>query len=336
MKSEKISMGHGGGGKLMHELISGPILKAFDNPLIAQLGDSAVFDIAGKKVAFSTDSHVIKPVFYPGGDIGKLAVAGTVNDLAVVGATPLYLSCGLILEEGFNRSDLEKILNSMSATAKEAGIQIITGDTKVVEKGAGDEVYINTAGIGLIELDFELSRSRIKPGDKIIINGTIGDHGAAIISVREGIGLESDLKSDCTNLNNLISKVLSAGSSIKFMRDPTRGGVAAVLNEIASKSNLNLLVHEKNLPVKDEVKSISEILGMDPIYIPNEGKVLIFVDEKEAQTVMKILKEDDLGKDAAIVGEVCEEKEGLVTAESIFGTKRIIDMPVEEQLPRIC
>ena len=336
MKNDKITLAHGSGGKLTHELIRQLFLPNFSNEALSQLGDSAILQFNGARLAFTTDSYVVKPLFFPGGDIGRLAVSGTINDLAVVGAKPMFLSAGFIIEEGFEMSLLEKVVNSMKETAAVAGVEIVTGDTKVVERGSVDNLYINTCGIGVVNNGINLSISRIEIGDKIIISGTIADHGLAVISERESLGFSPSIKSDCAPLSGLIGRLINSGANIKFMRDPTRGGLATTLNEIVNTKKYGILINEQNIPINNNVRALCEILGYDPLYIANEGKVVIVASANDAAKVCDILKEDDLGKDAEIIGEALKEPQGKVCLKTVIGGTRIIDMLVGDQLPRIC
>lgn len=335
MKFDKILLSHGSGGKLSHELIKEMLLPEFENPLLAPLDDGAIFQSGDQKWVMSTDSYVVDPIFFPGGDIGELAVSGTVNDLAVMGATPLYLSLALIMEEGFPVADLTRILQSIRETARSAGVQIITGDTKVVPRGAVDKIFINTAGVGRWDPRFSDER-KIRAGDRVIINGTIGDHGTTIMAHREGLEMQSDLQSDCAPLNRLIEAIAPFGEHIRIMRDPTRGGVATTLNEIAEGSECGILLDETALPIRDQVNGLCEILGLDPLYLANEGKVLIVADPAVTDDLLRTLKQYPLGEQACTIGEVTTEYPGKVVIETAFGSKRIIDMLTGEQLPRIC
>ena len=330
-----ISIGHGGGGRLARDLIKDLFVKRFNNPMLAMLGDSAVFELNGSRLALTTDSYVVRPIFFPGGDIGKLAVCGTVNDLSVVGARPLYLSCGIIIEEGFSLKDLEAITLSIKESADKAGVEVITGDTKVIEKATGGNIYINTAGIGIIENSIALGIDKINIGDKIILSGTIGEHGIAVISKREGFDFESTIESDCASLNEITQKALKAGC-IKFMRDPTRGGLAAVLNEIAEDGSLDIKIDEDAIPVRDDVKGICSMLGLDPFYIANEGKVVIVAAKGDAENILRTLHNDPLGQNASIIGEVTGKGKYGVYLKTPYGGTRILDMPVDDPLPRIC
>jgi hydrogenase expression/formation protein HypE len=332
-----IVMGHGGGGKLGNELVEHLFLPAFRNPALENLGDAAALDLGSGRIAMSTDSFVVQPLFFPGGSIGELAVNGTVNDLAVSGATPKYLSASFILEEGFPLAQLAAIVESMAAAAKSAGVQIVTGDTKVVERGHGDGCYINTAGIGVLRNGVQVGPHRARPGDAILISGTIGDHGMAIMSVREGLEFESQIRSDCAALNGMIATVLdAAGGSVHAMRDPTRGGLASTLNEIAQASGVGIAIDEKSLPVRPEVQSACELLGLDPVYVANEGKVVLFVDEEAADVVLDLLRGHPLGRNAARIGQVTAEHIGLLVARTAMGSNRVIPLQIGEQLPRIC
>ena len=332
---DTISIGHGGGGRLARDLIKNLFLRHLNNPKLAPLGDSAVFELNGSTIALTTDSFVVKPIFFPGGDIGKLAVCGTVNDLSVVGARPLYLSCGIIIEEGFSLKDLEAITLSIKESADKAGVEVITGDTKVIEKATGGNIYINTAGIGIIENSIALGIDKINIGDKIILSGTIGEHGIAVISKREGFDFESTIESDCASLNEITQKALKAGC-IKFMRDPTRGGLAAVLNEIAEDGSLEIKIDEDAIPVRDDVKGICSMLGLDPFYIANEGKVVIVAAKGDAENILRTLHNDPLGQNASIIGEVTGKGKYGVYLKTPYGGTRILDMPVDDPLPRIC
>ena len=332
-----IVMGHGGGGKLGNELVEHLFLPAFRNPALENLGDAAVLDTCGSRLAFSTDSFVVQPLFFPGGNIGELAVNGTVNDLAVSGAEPKFLSASFILEEGFSIAQLAAIVDSMAKAAAIAQIQIVTGDTKVVERGHGDGCYINTAGIGLLRPGISLSPLHAMPGDKIIVSGTMGDHGMAIMSVREGLEFESQIRSDCASLNGLIADVLAAaGDSVHVMRDPTRGGLASTLNEIATASNVGVVIDESAIPVRPQVQSACELLGLDPVYVANEGKVVFFVASSAADRVLQILRAHPLGHDAALIGHVTADHPRMLVARTAMGANRVIPTMIGEQLPRIC
>lgn len=332
---QKILLAHGSGGKLSHQLIEDVFLPHFKNPLLEPLDDGALLKIPVSEIVVTTDSYVVDPIFFPGGDIGKLAASGTINDLAVMGAIPRYLTLGLMLEEGLALSDLEKILQSIQTTCDTAGVEIVTGDTKVVPRGAMDKIFINTSGVGEIREGFR-PVGPIKTGDKILINGTIGDHGTIIMASREGLNLTSPLISDCAPLNGLISTLFKFGEKIRMMRDPTRGGVATVLNEIISGLDFGILVHEDQFPIKEEVKSLCEILGLDPLYLANEGKVIVVVDGEVADEVLSIFQSHPLGSEACLIGEVVTDFPGKVVLQTNFGSRRIVDMLTGEQLPRIC
>jgi hydrogenase expression/formation protein HypE len=337
MKDKKIiSLAHGSGGKLTHNLIKNLFLREFKNPKLQPLTDSAVLSINGISLAFTTDTYTVKPIFFPGCDIGKLAVCGTINDLVVMGAKPLYLSCALVIEEGLKYHLLEKIISSMKKTAENTGIEIVTGDTKVVEKGKGDEVFINTSGIGIIDNDSQLSHENIKVGDKVILNGPIGDHGIAVLSSREEFGLQTSIESDCAPLNGLVSEILSLSPLIRFMRDPTRGGLATTLNEVVEGKDFGIILEEDQIPVRETVKAICEILGFDPLYIANEGKVVLIVAEKDASRIVEKMRTHPLGKESRIIGEVVTQPIERVCLRTLTGGTRIVDMMVGDQLPRIC
>jgi hydrogenase expression/formation protein HypE len=337
-KENKILLSHGSGGKMSQELIGEIFVKYFDNEILHQQTDSAILNIPGENIAFTTDSYVVDPIVFPGGNIGKLAVCGTVNDLAVSGAVPKYISTGFILEEGLDIDILKMVVQTMGKTAKDAGVQIVTGDTKVVNKGQMDKVFVNTTGIGFLPPAFkEISTGKnIAAGDKILVNGDIGDHGIAILSARESLHFETPVLSDCAPLNQLIKQVLDAGIHVKFMRDATRGGLATVLNEIAIKQQTGVILGETAIPVREEVKGTCEIFGFDPLYLANEGKVVMVVDGKDAEKAQKIMKLNKYGKNASIIGKISNNHPGYVTLETSVGGSRIVDVPVGEQLPRIC
>ncbi|HOO72170.1 MAG TPA: hydrogenase expression/formation protein HypE [Spirochaetota bacterium] len=334
MTVKKILQGHGSGGKLMNEMIAETIVKTLGSASV-QLDDSAVLSIGQSRIAFTTDTFTITPVFFPGGNIGRLAVNGTVNDLAVMGADPLYLSCALILEEGLDFDEFESILKSMRDEADRAGVSIVTGDTKVVPNGKADKIFINTCGIGIIS--DEAMRREIEPGDRIIINGTIGDHGMAVMAQRNSLSFSETLESDCMHLNHLIKSIRNSfAHTIKFMRDPTRGGVASVLNEIVLGKNFSAMLYEDALPLRDPVKGACEILGLDPLYVANEGKVIIIADKEKAEDIVQLMRRRPEGKDAAIIGEITKEFAGKALVETSIGGKRILPLLIDEQLPRIC
>ena len=332
-----IVMGHGGGGKLGNELVEHLFLPAFRNPALENLGDAAVLDLGSGRLAMSTDSFVVQPLFFPGGSIGELAVNGTVNDLAVSGAIPRYLSASFILEEGFPLAQLAAIVESMARAAATAGVQIVTGDTKVVERGHGDGCYINTAGIGVLREGIQVGPHRAQPGDAVLVSGTIGDHGMAIMSVREGLEFESQIRSDCAALNGMIAEVLdAAGTAVHAMRDPTRGGLASTLNEIAQSSSVGIAIDEASLPVRTEVQSACELLGLDPVYVANEGKAVFIVAPEAADSVLEILRAHPLGSNAARIGQVTSEHKRMLVARTALGANRVIPTQIGEQLPRIC
>ncbi len=340
-KGKTITLAHGSGGKAMRDLIDEIFVGGFDSPELALLEDQARFDLTalcehGDRLAMTTDSYVVDPLFFPGGDIGKLAVTGTVNDLAVGGAKPLYLSCGMILEEGFSIDELMRIVASMKATADAAGVRIVTGDTKVVHRGAADKLFINTAGVGVIPQTVNIVANRAMPGDAVIINGYVGDHGAAIVDARGELALESTIETDCQPLNGLIAAMLDTCQDIHCMRDATRGGVATVLNEFASSSDVAIRIEQGKIPVRDEVRGICEILGLDPLYLANEGKLLAVVPADAADAVLQTMQAHPAGQEAAIIGEVQAQPAGRVILATGFGGDRVLDMLVGEQLPRIC
>lgn len=333
--SDKIVMAHGSGGKLARELIEKIFVEAFSNPLLAKLDDSAVFNLKGR-LAFTTDSYVVRPIFFPGGDIGRLAVCGTVNDLAMSGAVPLYLSLALIIEEGLSRQDLGQILASIKITSKEAGVQIVTGDTKVVDRGSADKLFINTTGLGLVPRGVDISGSNARPGDKVILSGTIGDHGIAVLSQREGIRFSTSLRSDCAPLNALVAEMVKASSRIHAMRDPTRGGLATTLNELAAQSKVGIRIEEEKIPVCDEVRGACEMLGLDPLYVANEGKLVAMAAPEDAEAVLEKMRRHTYGKQASIIGEVRQDHPGRVVMKTRIGASRIVDMLAGDPLPRIC
>lgn len=335
---ERIVLGHGSGGRLSAELLRDVFLPLFANPVLDRLDDQAVLEIGGSRLAFTTDSFVVQPLFFPGGDIGSLAVHGTVNDLAMGGARPLFLSAGFILEEGFSTEMLRRIAKSMAEAAAAAGVAIVTGDTKVVERGKGDGVFINTTGIGVIADGVRLSASQAHPGDRVILSGPIGDHGIAILAQREGLEFETEIRSDSAALHGLVARMLASTKAgpVRAMRDPTRGGVSSALNEIAAQSRVSIQIVEDRIPVRDEVRGACELLGLDPLYVANEGKLLAIVAPEAADEILAAMRQDPLGAEAEIIGTVGEESAGLVTMKTAFGSTRIVDMLAGEQLPRIC
>ena len=333
---DRVLMAHGGGGTLSHKLIHKMFFDHFNNEILNTEHDGAVFTIGKQRLAFTTDSYVVKPIFFPGGDIGELAVNGTVNDLAVCGADPLYISVGFIIEEGFSMEELWQIVQSMKRAAEQSGVEIVTGDTKVVDHGKGDKIFINTSGVGTLLPGIDISSERIKSGDKIIVSGKIAEHGIAILSSREEFDFETTVKSDTAPLNNMIKKILEKFPDVHMMRDPTRGGISSALNEIASQAGCGIFLEEQEIPVAEEIKAICEILGLDPLYIANEGKVILFVSPETAGGVLKIMHKHSYGKDAKIIGEVVDDHPGRVVMKTHIGSNRVVDMLSGEQLPRIC
>jgi hydrogenase expression/formation protein HypE len=336
MKSDKILLDHGSGGKISYRLTTDMLLPVFDNPILAQLNDGAIFELEGMRFAFSTDSYTVDPIFFPGGNIGDLSINGTVNDIAMCGGDPVYLSVGLIIEEGFSMTDLEKIISEMGKAAETAGVTVVTGDTKVVPKGAVDKIFINTSGIGLIPPNVDIASHHARPGDQIILSGTIADHGITILTRREGLSFKTSITSDTAPLNIMVKQMLTAGRGIHVLRDPTRGGVGTALNEIADKSKMGIKIYEEKIPLKKEVAAACELLGFDPLYLANEGKLLAFVSAGDADAVLAAIKTNPYGKDAAVIGEVVEDHIGKVILKTRIGGMRIVDMLAGEQLPRIC
>lgn len=331
-----VLLAHGGGGMLMHQLIEKMFVPAFQNNLPNAKHDGAVFEMNGARLAFTTDSYVVHPLFFPGGDIGTLAINGTVNDLAMCGARPLYLSAGFILEEGLPMETLWRVVQSMQRAAVAANVQLVTGDTKVVDKGKGDGMFINTAGIGVIEHRLSIAPASVQPGDAILLNGDLGRHGMAIMAVREGLEFESAIASDCAPLADLVLKLLEAGIEIHCLRDLTRGGLASALNEIAEVARRQINIEERAIPIREDVQGACEILGFDPLYVANEGRFIAIVAASDAERALAILRAHALGAEAAIIGKVLEDTNGLVTMKSKIGVNRIVDMLSGEQLPRIC
>ncbi|NJM62464.1 MAG: hydrogenase expression/formation protein HypE [Oscillatoriales cyanobacterium RU_3_3] len=341
MRDRAIDLSHGSGGKAMRDLIEDVFVSQFDNPVLAQLEDQATFNLAefaqwGDRLAFTTDSYVVDPLFFPGGDIGALAVNGTVNDLAVSGAKPLYLTCSLILEEGFSVDTLRQIIASMKVAADAAGVAVVTGDTKVVHRGAADKLFINTAGIGVIRSNVTCSAASLQPGDAILINGEIGNHGAAILIARGELALETDITSDCQPLNGLVDAILAVCPEVRAMRDATRGGLATVLNEFAQSSGVGIHLQEDAIPVREEVNGMCELLGLDPLYLANEGKLIVAVPPEKADAVVAAMRDRPEGRNTCQIGTVVESPPGIVVLQTRFGTGRIVDLLVGEQLPRIC
>ena len=336
MKFDKILLDHGSGGRISHRLTRDLLLPIFDNPVLADLNDGAIVDLDGLRMAFSTDSYTVDPIFFPGGSIGDLAVNGTVNDIAMCGGTPKYLSAGLIIEEGFPLADLETILRQMAAAAKKAAVTVITGDTKVVPKGAIDKIFINTSGFGIIPDPVNVGSTIAQVGDKIILSGTMADHGATIVIQREGLSFESKVASDSAPLNHMVASMFAASVDIHVLRDPTRGGVGTALNEIAEKSAVGIRIVEEAIPVNNEVAGICELLGFDPLYLANEGKLLAFVAPQDTERVLEAVQSDEYGKNAAVIGEVISGRPGQVVMYTRIGGQRMVDMLTGEQLPRIC
>jgi hydrogenase expression/formation protein HypE len=334
--TDRILLAHGSGGELSHELVTSLFVKTFHNPFLDPLDDGAVLEVAGERLAFTTDSYVVTPVFFPGGDIGRLAVCGTVNDLSMSGAEPLFLSAGFIVEEGFPLSSLQTIVTSMQKTAGEAAVKIVTGDTKVVNRGGADGIFINTAGIGLIPRGVEISGSLARPGDRVLLSGSIGDHGVAILSSREGLQFSTTLQSDCAPLNGLVADMLEVSKEIRCLRDPTRGGLSSTLNELARQSGVGIWVEEDRIPVKEEVQGACELLGFDPLILANEGKLIAIVAAGAVEMILQRMKVHPRGRDAALIGEVREEPKGRVILRTRIGLTRVMDMMVGEPLPRIC
>ena len=345
MSNDIVLLAHGSGGKLSHDLVDRFFVRHFDNPTLLKLDDSAVLDLPGAqspalppRLAFSTDSYVVSPLFFPGGDIGKLAVCGTVNDLSMSGARPLWLSAGFIIEEGLSLAELERIVRSMAATAEQAGVQIVTGDTKVVDRGSADRLFINTAGVGLVAAGIEIAGDLARPGDVVLLSGTIGDHGMTIMTQREGLAFSSPLESDCAPLNGLVAGLLAAlpPGALHCLRDPTRGGLATTLVELAERSAIGIEIEETALPVRESVRGACELLGLDPLYVANEGKLIAIVAAEAAKAALVALRAHEYGQDAAIIGQVTDAHSGRLVLRTALGARRIMDMMVGEQLPRIC
>ncbi len=337
MNNDLILLGHGSGGNLSHQLLEELLIPTLSGEGMAQRNDAALLELAGQRLAFSTDSYVVEPLFFPGGCIGDLAVNGTVNDLAMMGATPLWLSCAMIIEEGFSRRKLAEVAAAMRVAAELAGVKIVTGDTKVVPRGKADGLFINTSGIGVIRHDFHIDGTRARPGDRIIVSGTIGDHGIAVMAAREGLELESGVRSDSAPLNGLVADLLAAGGdAVHVMRDPTRGGVATTVKEIALQSGVDITLDEASLPLTAGVKGVCSILGLDPLYVANEGKLLAFVATERADELLSLVRSHPLGKNAAIIGEVTKIGNGKVRMQTSVGGFRGVEMLAGEQLPRIC
>lgn len=336
MHQDRILLSHGSGGTMMRDLIEGLFIAEFGDEVLRRMDDAAALPFRGGRMAFSTDTYVVNPIFFPGGDIGHLAVCGTVNDVATSGATPLYLSVGFVLEEGMPVDDLRRILTSMVRCASEAGVRIVTGDTKVVERGHGDGVYINTAGVGVLPDGLDLSGSHCRPGDVVLLSGTLGDHGIAVISTREGLTFSTDIRTDAAPLNHLVAAVLDAAPNTRCFRDPTRGGLSSTLNELAGASGVSITVEEALVPVHDQVRGACEMLGYDVFQVANEGKMVAVVPANQADAALAAMRATRYGEDAAIIGQVAEGPAGKVYVKTSFGATRIMDMLVGEQLPRIC
>jgi hydrogenase expression/formation protein HypE len=336
MAQDHIKLGHGSGGVLTRRLIEQTLLRFFPSPRLAPLPDSAWLDFAGTELAFTTDSYVVDPLFFPGGDIGKLAVFGTVNDLAVVGAVPQFVSCALIIEEGLPTTDLDAVLQSMQGAAEEAGVEVVTGDTKVLPRGKADGLFINTAGIGTLPQDGRRPGGRMVPGDCIVVSGPVGDHGAAVLSRREGISLHVAVPSDCAPLTAVAQAVLGSAQRVPFLRDPTRGGLATILNEATDPETPGLILEEARTPVRDEVRALCEILGLDPLYLACEGRLVAVVDPDSRDAVVAAARAAPGGQGACVIGSVSERYDGQVVLETVLGTRRLLPMLSGEQLPRIC
>lgn len=331
-----VVLAHGGGGKLMHQLLEKIFLQSFANPALEKRHDAAVFELSGVRTAFTTDSYVVRPLFFPGGDIGSLAIYGTVNDLAMVGARPLYLSAAFILEEGLPIETLWRVVQSMRSAASYCGVQIVTGDTKVVDKGKGDGLFINTAGIGVIEHSLDIGPQSVRPGDVLIVNGDLGRHGMAVMAVREGLEFETTIESDSAPVASLVLRLIAAGIELHCLRDLTRGGLASAVNEIATAAKLRITIDESAVPVREDVNAACEILGLDPLYVACEGRFIAFVPAKDAERATMLMQTDPCGKDATVIGEVLDTSGGEVILRSTIGVDRVLDMPSGEQLPRIC
>ncbi len=332
----RVLLAHGGGGRLTQNLIERLLLPSFDNPYLAPLHDGALLDLDGTRLAFTTDSYVVQPPFFPGGDIGRLAVFGTSNDLAMCGARPLFLSCGLIIEEGLAMEQLWRVVVSMKEAAHEAGVQIVTGDSKVVERGKGDGVFINTSGVGAVLPGLEVGPQRVQPGDEIVLSGSLGRHGIAIMALREGLSLEATIESDSAPVFPLVKALADEGLEIHMLRDPTRGGISSSLNEIAGKSGAGIVINESRLPVDTEVQGVCEILGLDPLYVANEGNFLAFVPAGQGERAVEVMRRQRLGREAALIGRAVAEHGGMVVMRTRIGGERVVDVMSGEQLPRIC
>ena len=336
MKSDKVMLDHGSGGKISHRMTQDLLLPAFNNPILSELNDGAIFELGGLRLGFSTDSYTVDPIFFPGGNIGELAVYGTVNDLAMCGAEPAYLSAALIIEEGFGLDQLQAIVSAMSRAAAHAGVTVVTGDTKVVPRGAADKIFINTSGIGVIPSGVQVASHRARPGDRVLLSGTIADHGVSVLASREGLSFQTSVQSDTAPLNHMVRSMLAARPGVHALRDPTRGGLGTALNEIAEKSAVGIRIREDRIAVKAEVAGLCELLGLDPLYLANEGKLIAFVAPEDADAVLAAMRRDTYGRDAVLIGDVTAEHPGKVFMDTRIGGTRIVDMLTGEQLPRIC
>ena len=336
LETDRVLLGHGSGGRLSAELVRELILPALRNPALAQLNDQAIVQVGRERVAFTTDSFVVKPLFFPGGDIGRLAVNGTMNDLAMGGATPLYLSAALIMEEGLPMELLRRVVESMRSAAAEAGVEIVTGDTKVVEKSSADGLFINTSGIGVVPEAVCLSADQARPGDGVVLSGGIGEHGICILAQREGLDFETTVRSDTAALHSLVAEMLRVPGAVRCMRDPTRGGLSSTCNEIAEQSKVGIELDEAAIPVREEVRGACEMFGLDPLYVANEGKLVAIAEAASAPEVIELMRAHPLGREARIIGSVTDEHPGMVTMKTVLGTKRIVEMLAGDQLPRIC
>ena len=333
---DTVMLGHGSGGRLTAQLIHDLFLPAFANPILERLDDQAILQFNGLRLAFTTDSFVVKPLFFPGGDIGGLAVHGTVNDLAMGGAQPLFLSTAFIIEEGFAMETLRRVVASLQTAARDAGVEVVTGDTKVVEKGSGDGLFINTSGIGVVPAGLQLSADRARPGDRVLLSGFLGDHGMAILAQREGLEFESPIQSDSAPLHTLVQAMLQTGHAIRCLRDPTRGGLSSAVNEIAAQSRVGITLEENSIPIREEVQGACELLGLDPLYVANEGKLVAIVAPQGDESILAAMRSHPLGRQAQIIGTVTEAQPGMVTMRTVLGTTRIVDLLSGDQLPRIC
>jgi hydrogenase expression/formation protein HypE len=336
MKYDKVLLDHGSGGKISHRMTLDLMLPAFNNPILAELNDGAIFELQGLRLGFSTDSYTVDPIFFPGGNIGELAVYGTVNDLAMCGAEPAYLSAALIIEEGFPLDQLQAIVSAMSRAAAAAGVQVVTGDTKVVPRGAADKIFINTSGVGVIPAGVAVASHRAKPGDLVLLSGSIADHGVSVLASREGLSFQTGVQSDTAPLNHMVRGMLAAGPGVHVLRDPTRGGLGTALSEIAEKSRVGVRIYEDRIPVKPEVAGLCELLGFDPLYLANEGKLIAFVAPEDADAVLRAMRLDPYGRQAVVIGEATAGHPGKVFLQTRIGGTRIVDMLAGEQLPRIC